>query len=250
VQKAIAVGKRIARVVKKTSRPITLVIHNIDGPGLCNYLAQEVLSAVVSQSRTECGLNAIRLVASIDNIGGQMFIESFSRHRLHWLQIEVHTHRPYVAEVFPDQAAPWEHQSSAEKKRSRASKSTSTGANDGDTLQQEGLTEEDYRMMEHESIFSVLKSLSSTHSESLRQLAWLHLESEQEWIGYTQLLQRCRSERIVQADQQLRLYLGELLDHSILERSNNKNASSSTVSYRIPYSEEILSLIWNFKRDD
>jgi len=239
LQKAVAVARRVAREVLKTSRPITLVIHNMDGIGLCNNLAQEVLSVLVSQSRTDCGLNAIRLVASVDDVHAQLFVESFSRHRLNWLQVEVHTHRPYVDEVLPAQAL-LESQLSQKKSKSRST------SNNRDQLE-EGMTEEELLFMEHESIFSVLKSLSSTHAESLRQLAWLHLESQQDWISYTDLLKRCRSERVVQADQQLRLYLGELLDHNILERSN-KNVSSIT-SYRIPYSEEILSLIWNFKRD-
>uniref|UniRef100_A0A448ZGI7 Origin recognition complex subunit 2 n=1 Tax=Pseudo-nitzschia multistriata TaxID=183589 RepID=A0A448ZGI7_9STRA len=239
LQTARAVAKRIAEEVTKTARPVTLIVHSMDAGGLGSGLAQEALSVLVSQSRTGCGLNAVRLVASIDHVRGQIVVESLSRHGLHWLQMEVHTHRPYVDEVVPELALS-ERQSSA-KKRARVA---SSARSDRD-LQHEGMSEDEYLALEHESIFSVLKSLSSTHSESLRQLAWLHLESEQEWISYTDLLKRCRSERIVQADQQLRLYLGELLDHSILERSKN----NVTTSYRIPYPEEILSMIWNFKRD-
>jgi origin recognition complex subunit 2 len=239
VQKAFAVAKRIARQVMKTSRPITLVIHNIDGVGLCNDIAQEVLAVLISQSRTDCGLNAIRLVASIDHINGQIFTESQSRHRLHWLRKEVHTHRPYVAEVLHEQAS---------LEDSHASEQSKFVAEERDYHLENDMTEEDHLLLEHESIFSVLKSLASTHAESLRQLARLQLESNQDWVNYTDLLKQCRAARIVQADQQLRLYLGELLDHNILERDKNKAASSMT-SYRIPYSDEILNLIWNFKTD-
>ena len=115
-------------------------------------------------------------------------------------------------------------------------------------LSENDMNEEEYLMMEHESIFSVLKSLASTHAESLRQLARLQLESKSDWVSYTDLLKQCRAARIVQADQQLRLYMGELLDHNILERDKNKSTSSMT-SYRIPYPDEILNLIGNFKTD-
>jgi hypothetical protein len=239
VQKAVAVAKRIARQVMRTSRPITLVIHNFDGVGLCNDIAQEVLAVLVSQSRTDCGLNAIRLVASVDHINGQIFTESHSRHRLHWLRKEVHTHRPYVAEVLHEQAS---------LENNHALEESKFVAEERDYHLENDTTEEDHLLLEHESIFSVLKSLASTHTESLRQLAWLQLESNQDWVNYTDLLKQCRAARIVQADQQLRLYLGELLDHNILERDKNKAASSMT-SYRIPYSDEILNLIWNFKTD-
>ena len=245
VQKAVTVAKQISLHVMKTSRPITLVVHNIDGVGLCSHVAQEALAALVSLSRTDCGLNSIRLVASVDHFNGEIFTESHSRHRLNWLRKEVHTHRPYKDEVLHDQAFGFENDSSSSDKR--ASKSIHASTDRGGRLQNDW-TEEDHLLMEHESIFSVLKSLASTHAESLRQLAWLQLETDQEWVSYTDLLNRCRSERIVQADQQFRLYLGELLDHNILER-NKKKTGSSTISYRIPYSEEILSLIWNYKTD-
>lgn len=237
VQKAVAVAKRIARQVMKTSRPITLVVNSIDGVGLGNDVAQEVLAALVSQSRTDCGLSAIRLVASIDQVDGQLLTESHSSHMLNWLRIEVHTHRPYVDEVMEEQGMAEKHGSGQSNKLSREK-----------GLSENDMNEEEYLMMEHESIFSVLKSLASTHAESLRQLARLQLESKSDWVSYTDLLKQCRAARIVQADQQLRLYMGELLDHNILERDKNKSTSSMT-SYRIPYPDEILNLIWNFKTD-
>jgi len=237
VQRAVAVAKRISRQVMRTSRPITLIVHNIDGVSLCNDVAQEVLAALVSQSRTNCGLNAIRLVASVDHINGQIFTESYSRHRLNWTYKQVHTHRPYVSEVLQDQDALENH--------AFVKSLSETGE---EKIPRDALAEESNLLIEYESIFSVLKSLASTHAESLRQLAWLQLQSNQEWVNYTDLLKQCRTARIVQADQQLRLYLGELLDHNILERNKNKTATSS-LSYRIPYSDEVLNLIWNFKSD-
>eukprot|EP00531_Pseudo-nitzschia_arenysensis_P018627 CAMPEP_0116138860 /NCGR_PEP_ID=MMETSP0329-20121206/13000_1 /TAXON_ID=697910 /ORGANISM="Pseudo-nitzschia arenysensis, Strain B593" /LENGTH=595 /DNA_ID=CAMNT_0003633857 /DNA_START=69 /DNA_END=1856 /DNA_ORIENTATION=+ len=237
VQKAVAIAKRIARQVMKTSRPITLVIHNIDGVGLSNGIAQEVLAVLVSQSRTDCGLNAIRLVASVDNVHGQLYTESHSRHLFQWLRQEVHTHRPYVEEVVQEQAT--EEKRGAMKSKKSSEEKDPFGNN---------FDEEEYLTMEHESIFSVLKSLASTHAESLRQLARLQLDSDHDWVNYIDLLKQCRASRIVQADQQLRLYMGELMDHNILERDKSKGSSSMAL-YRIPYSDEILNLIWNFKTD-
>jgi hypothetical protein len=243
VQKAIAVAKNIAKIVMRTSRPVSLIIHNIDGIRLCDNRSQEVLAALVSQSRTDCGLNAIRLIASVDHINGQeLFMNSNARHRLHWLWKEVHTHRPYIAEVLQEQAALENYQCvNGEFKPIRRTEGRR------DTKYDDDDDDDDDDMNQYESIFSVLKSLASTHAESLRQLARLHLDSKNEWVPYTDLLQRCRSERIVQADHQLRLYLGELLDHNILVRNNN--STSSTTSYRIPYSDKILNLIWQYKVD-
>ncbi len=237
VQKAVAIAKRIARQVMKTSRPITLVIHSIDGVGLSSDVAQEVLAVLVSQSRTDCGLNAIRLVASVDHVHGQIYTESHSRHLFQWLRQEVHTHRPYVEEVVEEQTI--------EEKRGHVRSKKSSEEKDplGNYFD-----EEEHLTMEHESIFSVLKSLASTHAESLRQLARLQLDSDHDWVNYTDLLKQCRASRIVQADQQLRLYMGELMDHNILERDKSKGSSSMAL-YRIPYSDEILTLIWNFKTD-
>eukprot|EP00751_Fragilariopsis_kerguelensis_P011708 CAMPEP_0170774058 /NCGR_PEP_ID=MMETSP0733-20121128/9740_1 /TAXON_ID=186038 /ORGANISM="Fragilariopsis kerguelensis, Strain L26-C5" /LENGTH=616 /DNA_ID=CAMNT_0011116559 /DNA_START=139 /DNA_END=1989 /DNA_ORIENTATION=+ len=234
IQKAVMVAKNIAKEVMRTSRPVTLIIHNIDGISLCDNRSQEVLAALVSQSRTDCGLNAIRLIASVDHINGQeVFMNSNFRHRLHWLWKEVHTLRPYIAEVLQEQAVLENYQCfNGGLKAVRAEGKRNIEYYDDDDLNQ------------HESIFSVLKSLASTHAESLRQLAWLHLNTKKEWVSYIDILQRCRSERIVQADHQLRLYLGELLDHNILERNNN--STSSTTSYRIPHSDKILNLIWEF----
>ena len=242
VQKATAVAKNIAKIVMRTSRPVSLVIHNIDGIGLCDNRSQEVLAALVSQSRTDCGLNAIRLIASVDHINAQeLFMNSNARHRLHWLWKEVHTHRPYIAEVLQEQAVSENYQCiNGELKPIRRTEGRRDTKYDDDD-------DDDDDLNQYESIFSVLKSLASTHAESLRQLAWLHLDSKNEWVPYTDLLQRCRSERIVQADHQLRLYLGELLDHSILVRNNN--STSSTTSYRIPYSDKILNLIWQYNVD-
>ena len=149
------------------------------------------------------------------------------------------SHRPYIDEVLQEQAIL--------ENYSCVNRELKPVVTEGVGPVEKGLIEEPNFLIQHESIFNVLKSLASTHAESLRQLAWLHLDSKKEWVTYIDLLKRCRSECVVQADHQLRLYLGELLDHNILVRNND--SKSSTISYRIPYSEKILNLIWNFKAD-
>jgi hypothetical protein len=108
--------------------------------------------------------------------------------------------------------------------------------------------------------------LASRHTQALQQLAWLHLESKNEWITYVDLLNQCRLKCVVTQDVQLRNYLGELMDHHIVIRNNvgsnnndkatgsrkgGKQKSSSTTSestsYRIPYPDDVLELILDYQ---
>ena len=254
VQHAVSVAHRLSKIVMRTARPITLLIHNMEGPGFGTTRAHEVLAALVSASRTECGVHAIRVLASVDHINGQELLWTTSaRHRLQWCWHEVHTQRPYTDEVVghPEHstATTTKNYPSGKRNTTRNRKKTRHYDDDDDN-------ENNGPQHQHDAIFSVLKSLASTHAESLRQLAWLQLEKAPEdddddgWVSYKTLLQRCRSERIVQADHQLRLYLGELLDHDILERNEKQRSTSAATSYRIPYPNTVLQLIWDYTAAD
>ncbi|KAG7360072.1 origin recognition complex subunit 2 [Nitzschia inconspicua] len=237
VQKALAVGKRIAAIVETSFRPIYLVLHTIDGPGLRNATAQEALSVLVSESVTKCGWNAIRLVASMEHVNAPTLLWDIStRQRFRWIWKEVHTHQPYVEEVLESIIAV-ESERHCSRKRLRTNKAGGGVAlfNDEDPATQ------------RESIFSVLKSLASRHTQALQQLSWLQLKSKKDWINYVDLLNQCRLKCVVTQDAQLRSYLGELMDHHIVIR--NATQAASATSYRIPYPEDILELILDYEHD-
>jgi origin recognition complex subunit 2 len=249
VQKAAAIAKSISKVVSRTLRPLYLVVHNIDGTALRNYTAQESLAALVSQSRSEDddagssgGSNAIRLIASIDHINAPALLwDTLTRHRFQWIWKEVQTQRPYVEEVVQAQS------STVERTRNRKSRSNPM-TSEGDI----GMNGTDpYSVQQRDTIFSVLKSLASRHTQALQQLAWLHLESKNDWISYVDLLHQCRLKCVVTQDTQLRQYLGELMDHHIVIRKNGAKEKSSTSSasssYRIPYPEDVLEMIMDYQ---
>jgi hypothetical protein len=229
VQQAAAIANRIATIVEMTLRPVYLVVHNIDGPALRNMAAQEGLSVLVSQSTTQCGWNAIRLVASIDHVNAPTLLwDPSTNHRFQWIWKEANTQQPYIEEVLESVMAI--EQSGRMQKRSVNNKQ-----NEDTEIQRE-------------SIFSVLKSLASRHTQSLQQLAWLQLESKKtknDWIAYVDLLNQCRLKCVVTHDAQLRSYLGELMDHHIVTRNSSEIASAT--SYRIPYPDDILDLILDYQ---
>jgi Origin recognition complex subunit 2 len=237
VQRAVAIAKRVAAIVETTFRPVYLVLHNIDGPALRNPTAQEALSVLISESMTRCGWNAIRLVASVDHVNAPTLLwDSSTSHRFHWIWKEFHTQQPYVEEVL-ESTLGVENTRNGNKKPSKRSKLSSD----------EGLFNDEDPAVQRESVFSVLKSLASRHTQALQQLAWLQLESKKDWITYMDLLNQCRLKCVVTHDTQLRSYLGELMDHHIVIR--NASEAASATSYRIPYPADMLDLILDYEPD-
>jgi hypothetical protein len=99
-----------------------------------------------------------------------------------------------------------------------------------------------------ESIFNVLASLAPRITEVLQQLASLQLSASAngkgtEWIVYMDLLRQCQLKMCVNGDSQLRIVLGELSDHGIVDKNDGP-----APAYRIPYSENKLKQILNYKR--
>ncbi|KAL3937470.1 MAG: hypothetical protein SGARI_002116 [Bacillariaceae sp.] len=265
IQKTVAIARRIAAIVSSsTLRPLYLVIHNIDGLALRNPTAQEALSVLVSQSTTtsSSGLNAIRLVASMDHINAPALLwDSLTRHRFQWIWRQVDTQRPYVEEVLQSSQVG----SDNKKRRTKSSRSN----NKNNKFSSYGADVLEDPAAQRDSIFSVLKSLASRHTQALQQLAWLQTESmssskkklnknivddaangddddDTGWVTYMDLLNQCRLKCVVTQDTQLRNYLGELMDHQIVVRNREVQSASGT-SYRIPYPMEMLDLILDYK---
>jgi origin recognition complex subunit 2 len=222
VQRAIAIAHALARVVSSTMRPLYLVLHNIDGIALRNPTTQEALAGLVSLSTTSCGLNSLRLVASVDHVNGPALLwDSLTRARFRWIWTQVHTHRPYIEEVTESKISDGLPKSSLRK---RVAENDAT----------------------EESIFYVLTSLAPRITEVLQQLASLQLSvaaKGKEWIDYMDLLRQCQLKMCVNGDSQLRIVLGELSDHGIVDRNDGP-----APVYRIPYSENKLKQILNYKR--
>ena len=71
-KKAASIAKRIAAT---RSRPLFLLIHNIDGLGLRNPVAQNSIATLTASSNKN-GLPLIRVVASVDNVNAALVLWS------------------------------------------------------------------------------------------------------------------------------------------------------------------------------
>lgn len=221
VQKSIAIAYALAqRVPSNSMRALYLVLHNIDGIALRNPTAQEALAGLVSSSTTPCGLNSLRLVASVDHVNGPALLwDSLTSNRFRWDWIQMHTHRPYILELTESKISDGLPKSSSRKR----------------IAENEDATEE--------SVFNVLASLAPRITEVLKQLASLQLDTGEDWIDHTDLLKKCQLKMCVNTDSQLRVYLRELCDHGIVA-----SEYGSPLTYRIPYSEIKLNQILNYQR--
>jgi origin recognition complex subunit 2 len=228
VQKAIAIGQALSPLVLKTLRPLYVVIHNIDGVGLRNHTAQEALAALVYHSQTAVsGQNALRLVASVDHVNGPLLLwDSTLYASFQWTWKRVSTYRPYIDEV-TESKMPDDHKMK-KRKLGEATKNTE---------QQQQTTKQ--------STFDVLASFAPRLTQSLHQLVKLQVEKKVEWVEYAALFKRCQLNFTVSSDNQLRVFLGELMDHGIVIADN-----SNPRRYRVPYGNDGLRQILKFKKSN
>jgi hypothetical protein len=240
VQRASSISRALARRVAESKRPYYLVLHNIDGVGLRNPTAQEALAVLVSHSTTLRGLNAVRLVASVDHVNGPALLwDSSTCAQFHWMWKPVHTYRPHIEEVVQGTHTD-EKVSSRVLPRHRR----------GDT----------HAPTEHKAIFTVLASLAPRHTEALQQLAGLqanqlaaarserqstYISNKSSWVNYKDLFRQCQHKCVVHADDQLRRFLQELKDHGVVEQSSGDDAEE-LLSYRIPHAAQTLKDILDF----
>ena len=253
IQRASSIARALARRVMESKRPFYFILHNIDGVGLRNATAQEALAVLVSHSTTIRGLNAVRLLASVDHVNGPALLwDSSTCAKFRWIWKPVHTYRPHIEEVtqatFTDDMT-----SSKVPPRHRLGKTQiAVGA-------------------EHKAIFTVLASLAPRHTEALQQLASLQANqmataarqnpsitrnrnqlsssssTTSSWVKYKTLLKQCQHKCVVRADEQLRRFLQELNDHGVVEQSCGDDAE--VLSYRIPHSAQTLKEILEFNHN-
>jgi origin recognition complex subunit 2 len=227
VQKAMAIARALACSATCTSkrRPLYLVLHNIDGVRLRNPTAQEALAGLVLNCSLDNGVNCLRLVASVDHVNGPALLwDSLVGASFRWMWKPIHTYRPYIEEITGSKIADGQTKSA---KRKRAEENYYT----------EG------------SVFSVLLSLAPRHTEALQALATLQIgmiaKRGEEWVNYIDLMRQCQKNIVMSADNQLRIFLTELADQGMVERRD----SSGSPMYRIPYSQDKLKEIVDYKRD-
>ena len=86
---------KTARHIAKTfassrTRPLFLLIHNIDGVGLRNRFAQDAISTLTVDSRKD-DTPMIRVVASVDNVNAGMFLWNPQvKHKFDWVSVMCH----------------------------------------------------------------------------------------------------------------------------------------------------------------
>ena len=226
VQKAMAIARALACRATCTSerRPLYLVLHNIDGVGLRNPTAQESLAGLVLNSSLDNGVNCLRIVASVDHVNGPALLwDSLVGASFRWVWKPIHTYRPYIEEITETKIAEGQTKSA---KRKQAEENYTEG-----------------------SVFSVLLSLAPRHAETLKVLATLQIgmiaKGGEDWVNYIDLMRQCQNRIVVSTDNQLRIFLKELADQGMVERLD----SSGSPMYRIPYSQDKLKEIIEYKRD-
>jgi hypothetical protein len=222
-----------------------LILHNIDGVGLRNATAQEALAVLVSHSTTLRGLNAVRLVTSVDHVNGPALLwDSSTCAQFHWIWKPVHTYRPHIEEV--TQGTHTDEKASSKVLPSHR--------------------RDTHAPTEHKAIFTVLASLAPRHTEALQQLAGLQAnqlatatrqkhsnnkksshDSSSSWVNYKTLFRQCQHKCVVHADEQLRRFLQELKDHGVVEQSSGDDAE--VLSYRIPHAAQTLKDILDFSHN-
>ena len=80
--RASSIARRIASI---RSKPLFILIHNIDGVGLRNVYAQEAIANLTADSYTD-GSPWIRIVASVDNVNAAMVLWSpFVEYKFDWV---------------------------------------------------------------------------------------------------------------------------------------------------------------------
>ncbi len=81
-KRATMIAKRIAST---RSRPLFILIHNIDGAGLRNVFAQEAL-AILTVNSIKDGPPLIRIAATVDNVNAAMVLWSpYVEHKFDWV---------------------------------------------------------------------------------------------------------------------------------------------------------------------
>ena len=241
IQRAINIARAMAKWAANDSlTPIFLVIHNLDGHGLRTPLAQDALAALVVHSTVPNGIQAIRLVASVDHVDASSALWSVATAaNFAWIWQQVHTHCPYsraeLVGLLQDQEA---HKEKTAKRHAREA-----------TMAQRAI--------------EVLNTIAPRHKEVVQILARMQLQQQSkvsrgegsggggghkngnkqtgEWVDYALLRSECKARCVINKHAQLNDFVTELEDHGIISFKRDK----STELVRIPLDHAKLHEILN-----
>lgn len=220
VRRATRIAKSLAVKQRNRRCPLYFVLHNIDGPTLRSRDIQEALAALVAHSTIVVGVNAFRIVASVDHANASALLwDNQTSANFSWIWKEVHTYRPYVEEISVGALE--------DRPKTKKSRKTQVPVDE----------------MEDANILNVLTSLSPRHTEVVKVLATLQLENSKP-VDHAAILQNCKHKMIVSNDTTLRGYITELVDHEIVE--TGKDTTTGREWLRIPHSREKLQEIIDF----
>eukprot|EP00571_Detonula_confervacea_P007930 CAMPEP_0172313678 /NCGR_PEP_ID=MMETSP1058-20130122/20750_1 /TAXON_ID=83371 /ORGANISM="Detonula confervacea, Strain CCMP 353" /LENGTH=1016 /DNA_ID=CAMNT_0013027375 /DNA_START=84 /DNA_END=3134 /DNA_ORIENTATION=+ len=214
-KKAASIAKTFAST---RSRPLFILIHNIDGVGLRNRFAQDAIAILTSNSGKD-HTPLIRVAASVDNVNAAMVLWSPQvEHKFDWAWKKVHTYRPYFEEV---RCLPHAESSEKEMKRIISQKHGAGSA-----------------------VLKVLAYLAPKHTQVLQVLANLQLSSSSYTVSYSAFRDACITKMLTSSDTNLRNILKELFDHNIVASEKDEKGSELIfVPSRVPIHD-----ILNFER--
>ena len=211
VRRAMAIGQGLAQRARITKHPIFWCLHNMDGLRLQNRTVQQGIAALLVHARVTKESSGLRLLASIDHVNAPAMlwdIQTQANLAICWKQ--VHTYQPYLDEI------QWGMEEDFRKTASHQSKSA---------------------QQSDEAFFTqVLSALSPRHSEVLRVLATLQLDSPDKPVPHHVLFQTCKHKCVVTSDTDLRSFLTELVSHGMVEKGREEGREW----LKIPYSAERL----------
>jgi len=178
-----------------STRPIYLLVHNIDGWGFRNALAQSALSSLVAHSS-----RSIRLVGSVDHVNSVSLLWDLeTKAKFDWIYVEVNSYQRYLKEV--------QKCSSHYDHKSKKFAAAHTKKN---------------------SVKNVLSSLAPRHMRvmkevvtAIREIKIAKAAQSNDTIGssdlsYKILVEKCRAKCIIRQDVEMKKLLGELTDHGLI----------------------------------
>jgi origin recognition complex subunit 2 len=245
VERAIAIGRALALAVSQVhvpqddSKPIFLVIHNLEGERLRNTLAQDALAALAVNSTVANGVAVVRIVASVDHVNAPTLLWNSNvatAANFAWMHLQVHTHRPYTVELTTNMLI----ETTDVQRRTR------------ETMRQKKESVQNARVLD------VLRNLAPRHAEVVQILARLQLKQQEgkknrgggtgtgsaaagSWVAFREFSKSCQTACAVNKDTQLHLFVDELRDHGLI------STKDSSEFVRIPYQEAKLREILAFK---
>ena len=195
-----------------------LLIHNIDGVPLRNYISQKCLSILADCSK-------IHLIASVDHIHSLFLWDHSMLAKYHWIYHEMTTYKHYYGECIDSFDNPIISSMNNQEIKARGIKHVlkSLTPNHCDLLE----------IVANKQIEKIESMIDNSNSNS-NSSKWNSSKQKASIIGmsYKDWYDEAQSGMLVTNDLQFRKHLTELTDHSLVVEQKN--------FYKIPYSVDII----------